>query len=445
MQKNIIVKFFSSLKLTLFVLFSLAATSIIGTIIPQDLPKSKYAAHFSHFTYKLLDFFGIFDMYHSWWFLALLSLLIVNLIFCSLKHYKVTYNRVFKENPILSPEVEKTILHKTEITVSSKKFNISKVEEFIKKFLKAKKFQKNQKDGEVHFFVNKNKFADFGYYIVHLSLIIIAIGAIIGSVFGFKGYINIPVGQSKDFIFSRKAGVKELGFKIKCLDFNIQFYPNGTPKEYRSKVEVIDNGKSFQADILVNHPLKYKGIKFYQASYGTMGQKVYIEVIDRNSKKVVFNGEVNLGDVVSLNNKNLKFMVERYSDNFQGFGPAARIVVFSGMTPEANFLIFKNYPDFDAKHRNGKYTFILKKASFSYYTGLQVSKDPGVNIVWFGCFLMIMGLLISFFVYHKKFWVKVVEGKKNTTVLFAGSMRKNRLNFDQEFEKLSEKFKEVLK
>jgi len=445
MQKNIVVKFFSSLKLTLFILFSLAATSIIGTIIPQDLPKSQYASHFGPTTFKLLDFFGIFDMYHSWWFLALLSLLIINLIFCSLKHYKVTYNRVFKENPRLTPEIEKTILHKNDFSVNIKKFDINKLEHFIKNILKAKNFKKIENNDEINYFVNQNKFADFGYYVVHLSLIIIAIGAILGSIYGFKGYINIPVGQAKDFIFVKKTGIKELGFKIKCLDFNIQFYPNGTPKEYRSKVEIIDKNKSFKADILVNHPLKYKGIKFYQASYGTIGQKVLIKVIDRATNKVVFNGEVNVGNVVQVKDKNLQFMVERYANNFQGFGPAARIVLVEGMKPRTSFIIFKNYPDFDAKHRNGDFTFILKNASFQYYTGLQVSKDPGVNIVWLGCFLMIVGLFISFFVYHKKFWVKVTFDKKNAKILFAGSMRKNRLNFDNEFNKLFEKLKEVFK
>jgi cytochrome c biogenesis protein len=445
MQKNVIVKFFSSLKLTLFILFSLAATSIIGTIIPQDLPKSQYASHFSHTTFKLLDFFGIFDMYHSWWFLALLSLLIINLIFCSLKHYRTTYNRVFKENPVLTPNIEKTILHKNSFKINSRNFKIEKIETFIKKVLKSKNFQKNEQNGEIHYFVNQNRYSDFGYYLVHLSLIIIAIGAILGSIFGFKGYINIPVGQTKSFIFCKKIGMKELGFKIKCVDFKINFYPNGTPKEYRSKVEVIDKNKSFQADILVNHPLKYRGIKFYQASYGTTGQKVFIVVKSRTDNKVLFNNEVSIGDVVSIKNRELKFLVERYSNNFQGFGPAARIVVLKGMAPEQNFIIFKNYPDFDKKHRNGKFTFILKKATFQYYTGLQVSKDPGVNIVWLGCFLMILGLFISFFIYHKKFWIKVSQDKKNTYILFAGSMRKNRLNFDHEFNKLVENLKEVVK
>ena len=106
MHSNPIVKFFSSLKLTLFTLFALALTSIIGTVIPQDLPKAQYINHFKPATYKILNFFGIFDMYHSWWFLALLALLILNLIFCSLKHYKTTYNRVFKENIILTPAIE---------------------------------------------------------------------------------------------------------------------------------------------------------------------------------------------------------------------------------------------------------------------------------------------------------------------------------------------------
>ena len=445
MNSNPVVKLFSSLKLTLFTLFSIALTSIIGTVIPQDLPQSQYINHFKPVTYKILHFFGIFDMYHSWWFLALLALLILNLVFCSLKHYKTTYNRAFKHNALLTQNIEKTILNKKEIKIPLKKLKIENIENFIKKEISSS-FEKNETNGETHYFINKFKFADFGYYIVHASLIIIGIGAIIGSIWGFKGSINIPVGETKGVIFLKGGGIKPLGFKLKCNDFKVSFYKNGSPKEYKSTVTLIDSGKIIKKDIeiMVNHPLAYKGIKFYQASYGTTGQKVYITIQDRITGETVFNGAVEVGVPVKTNNPDIAFVIQRYSNNFQGFGPTAQVVKLIKGTPKKAFYVFKKFPKFDSQNRNGKFIVFLKNAEFKYYTGLQVAKDPGVNIVWFGCFLMIVGLCTAFFLAHKKFWIRVSTDNKKATVLFAGSMRKNRLNFAEEFNKKFEILKNYL-
>ncbi|MBW1936796.1 MAG: cytochrome c biogenesis protein ResB [Deltaproteobacteria bacterium] len=51
----------------------------------------------------------------------------------------------------------------------------------------------------------------------------------------------------------------------------MDFYPNGTPKEYRSDLSFLVEGKvAHRGVLLVNHPITFKGITFYQASYGTI-------------------------------------------------------------------------------------------------------------------------------------------------------------------------------
>jgi len=59
--------FFCSLKLTLFVLITLAITSIIGTVIPQ-YPNidERYWGTISAGRKLLYERLGFFDMYHSW-------------------------------------------------------------------------------------------------------------------------------------------------------------------------------------------------------------------------------------------------------------------------------------------------------------------------------------------------------------------------------------------
>ncbi|NIQ11593.1 MAG: cytochrome c biogenesis protein ResB, partial [Gammaproteobacteria bacterium] len=79
--------FFCSLKLAIITLILLAVTSIIGTVIEQNLAPQEYMQKYgmSESTYKALDALQFFDMYHSYWFLALMGIFAVNLICCSIK------------------------------------------------------------------------------------------------------------------------------------------------------------------------------------------------------------------------------------------------------------------------------------------------------------------------------------------------------------------------
>src|SRR4030067_2213510 len=79
----IIFDLFRSLKLTISLLILLAVLSIIGTVITQNAIKDAYIQRYGVKLYEVLNFFNLFDMYHSWWFSAILLLLVINLIACS--------------------------------------------------------------------------------------------------------------------------------------------------------------------------------------------------------------------------------------------------------------------------------------------------------------------------------------------------------------------------
>src|SRR5512142_1538376 len=74
----------ASVKLTFVLLLSLAATSIIGTLIPQNSDPAAYVSAFGETLYRFFGVLGLFDMYHSWWFQVLMVLLSLNIIVCSI-------------------------------------------------------------------------------------------------------------------------------------------------------------------------------------------------------------------------------------------------------------------------------------------------------------------------------------------------------------------------
>jgi ResB-like family len=76
-------KLLASIQLTIVLLLSLAITSVIGTLIPQNSEPAAYVAAFGETLYRFFAVLGLFDMYHSWWFQVLMVLLAANVVVCS--------------------------------------------------------------------------------------------------------------------------------------------------------------------------------------------------------------------------------------------------------------------------------------------------------------------------------------------------------------------------
>ena len=74
-----------------------------------------------------------------------------------------------------------------------------------------------------------------GVYIVHSSVVILLIGGLIGSLFGFEGYVNIAEGEATNIVRLRNTGgTLPLDFEIRCDDFSVTYYESGLPKEYET-------------------------------------------------------------------------------------------------------------------------------------------------------------------------------------------------------------------
>ncbi|MDD2308661.1 MAG: cytochrome c biogenesis protein ResB [Desulfuromonadaceae bacterium] len=438
--------FFCSLKLTLFLLFSLALTSIIGTIVPQGVTPPEYIAQISATKLQIYTKLGFFDMYHSWWFIALLYVFSVNLISCSIKRLPHVFKFISQPTLVLGEGLRNSFSLKGDLSFSG---SIEKGKERLVEFL-GKEFSApviTEHNGEYHLFAQKTAWCRLGVYVVHLSILVIFIGAIIGSLFGYKGFVAIVEGTSVN-AFERQNGQQmPLGFELLCEKFNVEFYANGAPKEFRSTLTVLENGKPVpgysQVKVIVNEPLTYKGITFYQSSYGkaSEGGEHYITVTPRNGgpteKFTVREGvPVTLKDGTTFKLLEATQEVRPFAPGFSG--PAARIeVARKGAAPQT-FITFKNFPDMNAQ-RGDALIFGYEGTNAKQYTGLQVAKDPGVWVVWLGCALMVIGIGVAFFMSHKRIWVVVSKGNAR----IYGNASKNQAAFQMQFEEISEKFQHL--
>jgi cytochrome c biogenesis protein len=104
--------------------------------------------------------------------------------------------------------------------------------------------------------------------------------------------------------------------------------------------------------------------------------------------------------------------------------------------------IFYNYPDL-FEIQGSKYKFELTGYLTKKFTGLQIARDPGVLIVWTGSTLLVVGVMLSAMIYHRRVWAKIVPAASGVTVYFGGTAYKGQIDFDREFQKLTERVKDL--
>ena len=121
--------------------------------------------------------------------------------------------------------------------------------------------------------------------------------------------------------------------------------------------------------------------------------------------------------------------------------PAAQLLVNSKDNDPFNLWLFQKFPDIQMTKYKTSYLFKLVGYKGREYTGLQVAKDPGANIVWLGSFLLIFSLFITFFTSHKRLWLTLDKQGDTIVVKIGGNANKNRFAFERHFYDISNKLK----
>ncbi len=438
---NVVVRFFSSVKLAIFLFIILAITSIIGTVLPQGESLQFYLENFGPFWFKIIKALQLYDTYHAWWYLCLMGLFSINLIVCTIKRLPYTL-RLFKKDGLeLSPEEISRRPFKKHWIISAKTNPVDIKEEIKRVFTQfvGKVRQRHDSEGGEIYFSEKGKWNYWGVYLIHVSILIIFAGAVYGSFTGFKGRVMLLEGETTDHAINMDShgNVEKipLGFQVRCDKFVVDFYPNGAPKLFKSDLTIIDSGKEIlKKSILVNDPLTYNGITFYQSSYQSVPD-LKIKIVSSDGQQRIFNLSA-FNDRAEWREKKLLIGMIKYLPNVHG-APAARIFIgnISGNDGHALWVLMGH----EREHTIGDTTYRLSlvEAKERFMTGLQVKKDPGVLIVWLGCTIMIIGFGIVFWVGHNRFWLRILKGKDNKLdILLAGQTNKNKTSFEREFQKL---------
>lgn len=313
--------FFTSVKTTVFLLLILAVLMVLGTLIPQGMPEFEYLKRYPSILAKAILLLGIYDIYRCWWFVGALFLLAVNISVCFVY-------RIWK--------------------VSLKKGS-----------------------------------RPLGLYMVHLGLMGIVLGGLLTALFGFRGYIELEEGSGTDVLRAGKAKFR-LPFEVYCERFEVEFWPNGTPKDFISYLTLKSGQKTLleRAKVRVNHPLTFEGFTFYQSSYGK-SQKVKFQI---HHKGETLDVSLSKGEIFSLG-EGLSLGVMKLVGNPDEVPQGAYVVLFGKGPPKGLWVIREGQMEVEGMK------LYFKGGELRYWTGLQVSRDPGAKVVFAGGVLTLIGLL----------------------------------------------------
>ena len=296
----------SSMRFAIGLLTILAIASVIGTVLQQNQPYPNYMIEFGQFWFTVFEWLGLFDVYHSAWFLILLAFLVLSTSLCIWRNTPgfLKEMRGWRENASersLAAMSHTTLLHGTgspdtvQAYLTSQGFAVKTAQ---------------REDGSTMVVGKRGAGNKLGYFFAHIALVVICIGGLIdgnlplklGELFGtirpetrdipqgqvpaesrlstsnlsFRGNVTIPENSSADVVFlnaGRGYLVQDLPFIITLKKFRVEYYPTGMPKLFASDIVITDkaSGQTREETVKVNHPVHVDGVAIYQASFGDGG------------------------------------------------------------------------------------------------------------------------------------------------------------------------------
>jgi cytochrome c biogenesis protein len=416
----------ADLRLAIVLLLAIAAFSISGTVIEQGQTLEFYQTNypedpalFGFLSWKVLLTIGLDHVYRTWWFLALLIVFGASLVACTFtrqfpalgaaqkwKYY--SQPRQFQKLT-LSAELSDTDLATLAGDLTQKRYLV---------------FQEgNQLYGR------KGIVGRIGPIVVHASMILILLGAIVGAMTGFFAQEIVPSGETFQIrnIFDAgpwaEAQIPK-DWSVRVNRFWIDYTPEGNIDQFYSDLSVLNlaGDEVDRKTIYVNEPLRHRGVTLYQADWGIAAVQV----------------KLNNSPVLQLPMQQL----ENDGPRFWGTWLPTKPDMSEGVTLlasdlQGSALIYDNAGQLVSTVRRGMATEVngvmLSLVDVVGSTGLQIKADPGIPLVYGGFGLLMLGVIMSY-VSHSQVWALAEGG----TVYVGGRTNRAQVAFERELLALLE-------
>lgn len=461
--------FFSSLKLAIFLMVSIGILSMLGsTYIQQNQPLGFYLDKFGVDVGLWFWKLWLTDVFHSWYYMLLIVLLAINLTVCSVKRLPRVWVQTFTKERFQRLD-QHTQKHLKPISIKTNPSK-DKVIAFLKKM--GFKVYTEEEDGKVYFYGEKGRYSRLGVYVVHIGLLVIMAGALIDAIWGVRGSVIVPEGSRSDTLVipSKEASLK-LPFQIELENFRIVTYGEEAQKRgkkistpfkddvasFESDIRIIKDGKVVAKGMTaVNSPFDFGTYRIFQATYGLTGEAGTVKLVIFDKEKAVKDpksalvGEVELkaGRVAEF--KDMLLSIDRSTLNIENeqagmngdLKPALIVKVLLNhkaydvpvvYSPELTLIAYNQIKEL----KDFPYVFFMSDFRPRFFSGFQVSRQPGTPIVWLGSILVVGGMIVAFYTIHRKVWMRL----ERDTLWVAFWSHKLKEDFKRSFIKALEELK----
>jgi cytochrome c biogenesis protein len=418
-MKQKIFRLVADLRFSIFILLLISFFSIAGTVIEQDQSIENYKLNypltnpvFGFLTWDYILRFGLDHVYKTWWFYTLIFLFGLSLISCTF----------LQQFPSLK------IARRCQFFRTTGQFYRLKISTIINSFsfnkilskIKEEKYSIFQQKNIVYCY--KGLIGRIAPIIVHFSMILVLMGTIIGSLFGFKAQEIVP--KTENFHIQNVLNNGQFTIipntSARINDFWITYTKNRTISQFYSDISILNNqgNEVDRKTISVNYPLVYKGIYYYQTDWNLIGlrfQNLTNEVIEYPLVNLLSN-QNKIWLTWIANNNSLNEGIVAIIDNLQGYCSIYNETGKFIGNIELNESKILSRP------------IVLSEIISS--TGLQIKTDPGIPIIYIGFFFLMLSTLISYITYSQ-IWII----QKNQKLFIGGTTNRALFDFELEFLK----------
>ncbi len=375
-----ILSFLSSLRLTLALLLGLALVSVAGTLKP------------------VAD--GRYDLfYQSPWFRLLLALLALNMAVCTLK--TILRNLREKRDALELLRSEQLFAYPLRYVLDGDP-SLDRLAQGL-----SRQGYRVERSGGV-LLGRRGLPGRWGSTVVHLSVLAIMVGALCAG-FGFVGTLNIFIGDRSAVYFDWDSQQdRPLGFTFRLDHFEPLYYP------IELRFDAIDPGTRQVVETYTTR----EGETVDLPTPGVRARVLKFIAEDEHLILGISRGGAELGEYHTFAGK--KELVNAVDPGVELRPVAFRTPILRQLHSEVSILekgkvvqrgvIQVNRPLVHRGVTIYQTAFDRDKYGF-WYAGFQFSRDPGEPVVWAGCILMGIGLLLAFAVPYRAVGVTRLGGE----------------------------------
>lgn len=443
-------RLFSSTQLAAILLLVVALALAIGALFPQAPGQAtrdsavyvqwlaRTQARYGNW-FGFLDTMGLFDVYGSWWFRALLALLALGLIISTAERVASLW-RTMRQAEVKPGEDAFADAPKQAA------FSVDQPVEQLVGRLKALLTRRlcrtlvEQGEGVIYLYADR-LWVGAAALLSHVGLIVILAGAVVTGQLGWQeDAVTLSPGQSYEVGHGLDA-------VLRFEKLELDTYPDGSPKDYRTCVQIIEGDTELEQVIGVNRPFTYRGVSFYQISHG---MAVAVKASDQDGRPLLlqsFAEGAEAAAMVSLpfwgHQSERHFAVPDQDVVFQlvfyqslpdhGYDrPVFLVQVYRGSEIEP---IYSGFIEKGSSLKVGEATYHL---ALDQYTVLRIVRDPAIAVVALGLLLTVVGHFLWLYCSPVRLWAVVSEEDDGTTVKLAGAAGRGEADFASWFESLTQ-------